>query len=122
MENSKNVCPAFILNKGSAIDGRVHHADRAGSQDGRHGQEKSAAGEYPEMKSFKNDAMNEPERTEWTKGKREKRRGKGVLMKLNNTQRNGKIKERERAMVALNAVEKEKLVGRISRILRTNRN
>lgn len=78
MENSKNVCPAFILNKGSATGGSVHHADRAGSQDGRHGQEKSATGENPEMKSFKNDAMREPERTERTKGRRREKEGKSV--------------------------------------------
>ncbi|EFN69043.1 hypothetical protein EAG_13493 [Camponotus floridanus] len=66
-ENKKtpqNLLISGAQSNGSAIDGRVHHADRTGSQDGRHGQEKSAAGEYPEMKSFKNDAMNEPERTE----------------------------------------------------------
>lgn len=77
MENSKNVCPAFILNKASTTDGSVHHADRAGSQDGRHGQEKSATGKNPEMKSFKNDAMSKPERTERTKAARREEGGGG---------------------------------------------
>lgn len=97
MENSKNVCPAFILNKGSATDGSVHHADGASS----HRMDGTDRKNPPpgKIRKWRVSRTMRWERAR-ANGTNERQEGweeaGGALIKLNNTQRNGEIKERER--------------------------